>query len=97
MDELQPAKAPAPIVINTLRKMEQPNHALVGVHNHYGVILGFSKSQNFTVEKVPMKRIQHMLERGYILERRHTLFGELGWIEYDLAYDGMEAIRNAPR
>jgi len=95
VDQLEPEKAPAKIILDTLRKLERPNWALVAVNTHYGVLLGFNRPSLFGVEKVPMKRILHLVERGYVIELPSTsVFAQIGWIEYMLTYEGTMLIRN---
>lgn len=98
VEQLEPEKAPGDIVIQTLRKLERPNWALVAVNTHYGVLLGFNRPSLFGVEKIPMKRILHLVERGYVIEAPTTsVFAQLGWIEYLLTYEGTMLIRDHHR
>ena len=94
MDQLGPEQAPSERVIHTLRKMEKPNWFLFAFKaGGHGALLGSHRGK-LAAEKVPKQRIRHMVERGYAIEVRQSDLAQLGWVEYDITYEGVMLIRN---
>ena len=90
---LEPAKAIGKLIIDTLKKLENDRTVLVRVDGHTGVLLTTNRTGVFAVEKVAGKRIVHMVARGWLLEKRHSAFDQMNWLEYDLTYEGVMVIR----
>jgi hypothetical protein len=93
VEELGPAAPVNHRIVSTLKKLENDRTVLVRVGEVDGVLLTCNRNGVFKVEKVPGPRLVYMTKYGYILAKRRSAFDELGWLEFDLTYDGMMIIR----
>ena len=93
VEEMGPAAPVNQRIVTTLKKLEGDRTVLVRVGEVDGVLLTCGRNGIFSVEKVPGPRLVYMAKYGYILAKRRSAFDELGWLEFDLTYDGMTIIR----
>ena len=93
VEEMEPAAPINPRIVSTLKKLENERTVLLRTNNRHGLLLSVSRNSVFAAEKVPTARITYMAKAGYILEKRRSAFDEMGWLEYDLTYEGMMIIR----
>ncbi len=86
---LEPELEQSNLLRATLAKLERDGAVLVQFKAGGDGALLRCKREVWAVEKIPAKRITFMVRRFYIAEVRGSAFGQLGWTEYDVTYDGV--------
>lgn len=94
--EIEPEKPLEPILVEMLEILARPRSILFTVRpGGFGALM----IEDFSVRKIPASWIKHLVTRAYIDQEKSSRgkLAAMGWIEYQLTYEGQQALNQRNR